>query len=193
MVPGISPSAVRLQVRARLYAHVPVFTIGHGRRSAAELVALLQAASVLTLVDVRRFPTSRWNPQFNRRALAETLQASGIDYVQELELGGRRRDEPGAELFACLSDAAFRAYAARMARDTWQEALAAALAHPTPAFMCAETLPARCHRRLIADLLHARGHDVVHLVRPRESHPHVLSPEAHVSDGKLLVCGSQVA
>ena len=154
---------------------------------------MLQAASVRTLIDVRRFPTSRWNPQFNRGALAETLRAAGILYVHEVELGGRLADEPGEERFACLREPAFRSYAARMGGDTWQEALADALARPAPAFLCAETLPDRCHRRLIADLLDARGHAVVNLIRPGEIQPHVLSPDAVVRDGKLFFCGSLVA
>jgi uncharacterized protein (DUF488 family) len=172
---------------------VNVFTIGHGRRPAAELVAMLQAASVRTLVDVRRFPASRWNPQFNQAALAKTLRADGIEYVHEVELGGRRSDEPGEERFTCLREPAFRAYAARMSRDAWQAALDAALARPTPAFLCAETLPAHCHRKLIADVLHARGHAVVHLLQPGETEGHVLSPEAEVRNGRLFLCGSPVA
>jgi len=171
---------------------VNVFTIGHGRRPASELVAMLQAAFVQTLVDVRRFPTSRWNPQFNRGALAQTLRSIGIDYVHEVELGGRLADEPGEERFPCLREPAFRSYAARMGRDAWQIALGDALARPAPAFLCAETLPARCHRRLIADLLHARGHDIVHLIRPGEIQSHVPSPDAVFRDGKLFLCGSLV-
>ena len=154
---------------------------------------MLQAASVQTLVDVRRFPTSRWNPQFNGGALAGTLHAGGIEYVHGVELGGRRSDEPGEERFACLREPAFRAYAARMGSDAWQAALAHALAGTAPALLCAETLPARCHRRLIADLLHARGHEVVHLLSPNDAEAHVLSPEAEVDAGKLFLCGSLVA
>ena len=169
------------------------FTIGHGTRSAAELVACLRAASVATLVDVRRFPSSRRNPQFNQDALAQTLAATGIGYRHAVELGGRRSGEPGAERFACIDTPAFRSYAARMAQPVWQEALADALAAPDPCFMCAETLWWRCHRRLIAELLAARGHEVVHLVRPHEAHPHRPMDEAEVRGGKLFLCGELVA
>jgi len=175
-----------------LYAQVHVFTIGHGRRPGAELVATLEAASVRTLVDVRRFPASRWNRQFNRTVLAQTLAGAGIDYVHAVELGGRRSDEPGEERYPCLRHAAFRVYAARMGRDEWHAALADALEYPTPALLCAETLPSDCHRRLIADLLHVRGHDAVHLLSPNEAQRHVLSPEAEVRGGKLFLCGSLV-
>src|SRR5436190_18596022 len=130
-----------------------VHTIGHGRRSVEELVGMLDGAGVQTLVDVRRYPGSRRNPQFGQGPLAAGLAAGGIAYRHEQELGGRLKDEPGEDRFPCLRVAAFRSYAARIAAPAWQEALARALAEPAPAFMCAETPWWRCHRRLIAELL----------------------------------------
>ncbi len=170
-----------------------VYTIGHGTRPAEELVACLREADVRTLVDVRRFPGSRRNPQFNRDALDELLAASGIRYLHALELGGRRSGEAGADRYACIETPAFRSYAARMGTPDWQNALADALTHPVPAFMCAETLWWRCHRRLIADLLTARGHDVVHLIRPRERRPHRMFEGATVRGHRLYLCGVLVA
>ena len=169
------------------------YTIGHGARSAEELVETLVEAGVRTLVDVRRFPGSRRHPQFNQAALEETLRGAGIEYVHAVELGGRRSGEPGEERFACIREPAFRSYAARMGRPAWQDALAGALAQPAPCFLCAETLWWRCHRRLIAELLHARGHDVVHLVRPGERQRHRPSEEAEARDGRLYICGELVA
>ena len=170
-----------------------IFTIGHGRRPAAELVACLEQVGVRTLVDVRRFPSSRRNPQFNRDALAATLEAAGIAYRHAAELGGRRSGEPGEERFACIREPAFRAYAARMGTADWQNALASALAEPAPCFMCAETLWWRCHRRLIAELLTARGHDVTHVLDPRRREPHRPADEFEHRGGKLFVCGYFVA
>ena len=90
---------------------------------------------------------------------------AGIAYRHEIELGGRRSGEPGEERFACIGGAAFRSYAARMARPDWQEALDRSLAEPEPCFMCAETLWWRCHRRLIADFATlVRAADVQHLM-----------------------------
>jgi len=80
-----------------------------------------------------------------------------------------------------------------MGRAEWQEALAAALAEPSPCLMCAETPWQRCHRRLIAELLVARGFEVVHLIRPREREPHQLYLESEVRDGRLYLCGQLVA
>jgi uncharacterized protein (DUF488 family) len=171
-------------VAARLH------TIGHGRRPVEELVACLREAGVQTLVDVRRFPGSRRNPQFNREALAASLAEAGIAYRHAVDLGGRRSGEPGEERFGCLG--AFSGYAARMGCPEWQDALAEALGQPSPCFMCAETAWQRCHRRLIAELLVARGHEVVHLIRPREHEPHQPYLESVVREGSLYLCGELV-
>jgi uncharacterized protein (DUF488 family) len=168
-----------------------IFTIGHGRRPAEELVDCLREGEVETLVDVRRYPASPRNPQFNQAALAETLGEAGIEYRHAVELGGRRSNVAGGERFACLG--AFAGYAAGMGAREWQEALARALAEPCPCLMCAETPWERCHRRLISELLVARGRAVVHLIRPGEREPHRLHPGAEVRDGKLYLCGTLVA
>jgi uncharacterized protein (DUF488 family) len=172
---------------------VRVLTIGHGTRPADELVACLREGGAETLVDVRRFPQSRRNPQFNQAAVAETLRGAGIEYRHAEELGGRRRGEVDEERFACIREPAFRSYVARMTSEPWQRALADALADPSPCFMCAETPWHRCHRRWIAELLVARGHEVVHLIRPGAREPHRLFAESEVRGGALHVCGSLVA
>ena len=178
---------------------------------------MLGDSGVRTLVDVRRFPSSRRHPQFNQAALAAALEAAGIAYRHAVELGGRRSGEPGEERFGCIQVAAFRSYAARMGTPEWQDVLAAALVEPgapsgarssgraspalpatlptsAPCFMCAETLWWRCHRRLIAELLHARGHEVVHLLRPGHSEPHrPWEPISETRDGVLYLCGERVA
>jgi uncharacterized protein (DUF488 family) len=172
---------------------VRVYTIGHGTRPAEELVTCLEEAAVRTLVDVRRFPGSRRNPQFGQAALVDILRAAGIEYVHAEELGGRRSGEPGEERFACIRVGAFRSYAARMSTPEWQCALESALAEPKPCLMCAETLWTRCHRRLISDLLMARGREVVHLIRPGRRERHRLPDEAEIRGGKLFLCGALVA
>jgi uncharacterized protein (DUF488 family) len=191
----------RAPASARPYPHalsdtlatVRVFTIGHGTRPVEELVECLDAAAVETLVDVRRYPGSRRNPQFNQDALAETLAKSNVAYRHAVELGGRRSGEAGEERFTCIGAAAFRSYAARMGSPEWQRALSAVLDEPTPCLMCAETVPWRCHRMLISELLTARGHEVLHLLRPHDVRPHRLSEDAEVREGKLYLCGELVA
>jgi uncharacterized protein (DUF488 family) len=172
---------------------VQVFTIGHGTRPAEELIQCLHEAGVRSLVDVRRYPGSRRNPQFGGTVLAETLAGEGIAYHHAVELGGRLSGEPGEERFGCIRTAAFRSYAARMATVEWQKALDVALSDPDPCLMCAETHWSRCHRRLISDLLVARGHAVWHLLRPGELEPHRLWDDAEAREGRLYLCGALVA
>jgi uncharacterized protein (DUF488 family) len=170
------------------------YSIGHGVRPLTELVETLREAAVRTLVDVRRYPASRRNPQFNQAPLREALAAAGIGYRHAVELGGRRSGEPGEDDFRCIRVAAFRSYAARMRTDDWQTALAEPLAAPEPpCFMCAETLWTRCHRRLIAELLTARGYEVEHLLGPGRREPHRLYDAAEIRDGTLFLCGARVA
>jgi uncharacterized protein (DUF488 family) len=170
-----------------------VNTVGHGTRPAEELVETLVGAGVRTLVDVRRFPGSRRNPQFNRSALEAALGEAGIVYRHAVELGGRLSGEPGEERFDCIRVAAFRSYAARMGTVEWQQALASALTEQAPCFMCAETPWVKCHRRLISELLAARGDQVVHLLAPGRSEPHVRWSVADYRDGRLYLCGELVA
>ena len=98
---------------------------------------MLERAGVQTLVDVRRYPGSRRNPQYNRGALEQALAERGLAYRHAEALGGRLSGEPGEERFACIRQPAFRSYAARMGTDEWQEALASVLAEPAPCGRCA--------------------------------------------------------
>ena len=166
-----------------------LFTIGHGIRPLDELIETLRGSKVETLVDVRRFPGSRRNPQFNRGPLSAALEPAGIVYRHAVDLGGRLSGEPGEETFSCLRVPAFRSYAARMRTPAWQQALADELAQPTPCFMCAETDWRRCHRRLISELLVARGHPVTHLLGPGRQDRHRLYDESEIRDGSLYLCG----
>jgi uncharacterized protein (DUF488 family) len=168
-------------------------TVGHGTRPAEELVAVLLEADVQTVVDVRRFPGSRRNPQFGRSALEATLAEAGIGYRHAEELGGRLSGEPGEERFSCIRVAAFRSYAARMGTQPWQTALDSALSEPALCLMCAETLWVRCHRRLIAELLAARGNEVIHLLAPGRSERHLQWDVAEYREGRLYLCGELVA
>ncbi len=169
------------------------FTVGHGIRPLDELVETLREAAVQTLVDVRRFPRSRRNPQFNQGLLRTALEEAGIAYRHAVELGGRRSGEPGEDKFACIRTPAFRSYAARMRSDAWRAALADEVAQPAPCFMCAETPWWKCHRRLIAELLTARGVEVTHLLGPGRRQPHALYDESEIRKGKLYLCGAFVA
>jgi uncharacterized protein (DUF488 family) len=146
-------------------APTTIHTVGHSTRSAEELLALLREAGVQRLADVRAFPSSRRHPQYNRDALAAWLGEAGIDYRHLPGLGGRRSPVPGSPNGG-WREVAFQGYADHMRSPEFQEALAAleSAAREAPtAIMCAEAVWWRCHRRLIADALVARGWRVEHL------------------------------
>jgi uncharacterized protein (DUF488 family) len=164
-----------------------VFTVGHGTRTTDELTAVLGSAGVGRLVDVRRFPGSRRHPHFSREALERSMPERGIRYEWWGEdLGGRRSGGPGASRHVAWRNAAFQGYADYMDTDRFRRALArledAAQEDPPLAIMCAETPWWRCHRRLIADALHLRGTEVIHLMAPGESQPHEPHPDMRADE-----------
>lgn len=144
-----------------------LITVGHGTAAEQELVELLVAAGIESLVDVRTAPGSRRHPQFMRQAMQEWVPAAGIAYRWEPRLGGLRKPTPDSPNVA-LRNSGFRAYADHMATPEFVEAvdevLGEAAGRPTTV-MCAESLWWRCHRRLIADFATlVRGADVRHLM-----------------------------
>lgn len=165
-----------------------IWTIGHGARPVEELVATLKAAGIVRLVDVRTAPGSKKHPQFGQAALAETLEGHGIAYVWRKDLGGWRKPTPHSRHLA-LESAAFRGYADHMESEEFERAfrwLIETSVSPHTAFMCAESLWWRCHRRMIADALMAQGVDVVHLMPGGKTQPHELHPAARL-DGDRIV------
>ena len=168
-----------------------IYTVGHSTRAIGELIEMLNGAGVGQLVDVRRFPSSRRYPQFDRAALERSTAEAGIAYhFLGDRLGGRVAESVPAERSrnAAWQVAAFRHYADAMAAPPFQAGIAAleTLAHEqATAFMCAERLWWSCHRRLIADYLTVRGWSVVHLIDPTTRHPHELPEFARVVDGEL--------
>jgi uncharacterized protein (DUF488 family) len=157
-----------------------IYTVGHSTREFAELARLLVDAGVDELVDVRRVPRSRRNPQFDSDALARALGELGIDYRQEEALGGFRRPRAGS-VNAGWEHEAFRGYADYMATAQFTAALAGverSAAPNTVCLMCAEAQWWRCHRRLIADALLVAGWRVLHLGVGREPLEHELTPFA---------------
>ena len=160
-----------------------IHTLGHSTRSQDALIALLQEAGVELLVDVRSYPRSRRNPQFDAETLAAALGRAGIGYAHLQALGGKRGcqngDAPSAN--TAWREPGFRNYADYALTPAFQAGLAdlpaAARARPTT-IMCAEAAWSRCHRRIIADYLLAAGEVVVHILGPGASEPASLSPDA---------------
>jgi len=158
-----------------------IWTVGHSNVPAGALIGTLTEADVRQLVDVRRFPLSRRNPQFNHEALAAALELAGIRYGHMPVLGGRRTPAPDSPNTA-LRDPGFRGFADYMATPEFDAALSDLIdiaARAPTAIMCAEAVPWRCHRSLIADALVARGVEVLHLVGGKAK-PHQLSAWARL-------------
>jgi uncharacterized protein (DUF488 family) len=170
---------------------VVVFTIGHSTRSLDELVAALRAHGVEQLVDVRTVPRSARNPQFARERLARDLPARGIAYVHLAALGGLRGRTPGVapEVNAAWENASFHRYADWACTDGFarglDELVRLAALRPT-AIMCAEAVWWRCHRRIIADHLLARGIEVRHVATERRATAAAPTPFARFApDGSV--------
>lgn len=159
-----------------------VLTIGHSTRPLEEFVALLRGHRVARLVDVRTIPRSRHNPQFNLETLPAALAAAGIAYRHCPGLGGLRPHKAGS-INTGWRNASFRAYADYMQGAEFTENLDAMLTiarQEQVALMCAEAVPWRCHRSLIADALLVRGIRVEEIVSELRTEPHKLTPFARV-------------
>jgi uncharacterized protein (DUF488 family) len=166
---------------------VPLITVGHGPDDRVGLGARLTAAGVDSLVDVRRFPGSRNNPDVARAALAGWLTDLGIGYRWDERLGGRRRLVPGAPVAdGWWTVAQFAAYAAHTRTPEFAAALDEVLAEAdraTVAVMCSESVWWRCHRRLVADVtVLGRGVPVAHLMPDGRLTAHRPSGGAVVDD-----------
>lgn len=165
-----------------------IWTIGHSTRPIGEFTDLLRAHEIALLVDVRTIPRSRYNPQFNRDTLAQSLREAGLQYRHLPELGGLRKPKKDS-LNDGWRNASFRGYADYMQTEEFQRALEELMAYGTDmktAIMCAEAVPWRCHRSLIADALVARGWEVRHILSQVKADKHRLTPFA-VIDGDTLI------
>jgi uncharacterized protein (DUF488 family) len=160
-----------------------ILTIGHSTRPIEEFLALLTAHGVTQLVDVRTVPRSRHNPQFGSEMLSESLANAGIGYAHAPGLGGFRRPAPDSPN-AAWRNLAFRGYADYMQSPEFQEnlhALTELARSDRVALMCAEAVPWRCHRSLIADALLVHGISTCEIASPKRLQPHKLTRFAEVS------------
>jgi uncharacterized protein (DUF488 family) len=170
-----------------------VFTIGHSTRPIGEFVDLLRSHGIRQIVDIRTIPKSRHNPQFSGDSLAASLDSAGIGYVHLKELGGLRRAKSDSVNLG-WRNASFRGFADYMQTPEFAGALdrAIQLAADRPsAFMCAEAVPWRCHRSLVADALVVRGIRVLEIVSAASPKEHMLTPFACVSGAPITYPGDQ--
>ena len=159
-----------------------VFTIGHSTRSIEEFIDLLAAHAIERLIDVRKIPQSRHNPQFGREQLSASLEHAGVHYTHLPGLGGLRRPRKDSTNTG-WRNASFRGYADYMQTGEFEENLDRCIElakEEQVALMCAEAVPWRCHRSLIADALLARGIDVREIASATAARAHALTPWARV-------------
>lgn len=165
----------------------PVLTVGHSTRTIEEFIALLTAHKVKQLVDVRTVPRSRHNPQFNNDPLAVSLREAGIRYLHMGELGGLRHPKRDSTNTA-WRNLSFRGYADYMQTPEFEKALHELMRvaqKRRTAIMCAEAVPWRCHRSLIADALLAHGTDAQEITSRTSTRSHTLTPWARVEQGRV--------
>jgi uncharacterized protein (DUF488 family) len=159
-----------------------LWTIGHSTRPIDEFIGLLRTHGIQLLVDVRSIPKSRYNPQFNRDQLATSLKKAGFNYAHMSSLGGLRKPKKDSINIGWRNES-FRGYADYMQSELFWEALdeltADSRSLPT-AIMCAEAVPWRCHRSLIADALTSRGWEIRHIMSGAKADEHRLTSFARV-------------
>ena len=164
-----------------------IFTIGHSTRPLSELVQLLRAHGVHRVIDIRTIPRSRHNPQYNRETLGPALRSNGIGYLHLKALGGLRRTKSDSKNVG-WHNASFRGFADYMQTAEFEAALARAikLSKVKPSvLMCAEAVPWRCHRSLVADALAARKFSVEHIMSVTRANQHKLTSFARVRGKKV--------
>jgi uncharacterized protein (DUF488 family) len=170
-----------------------IFTTGHSTRPIEEFLSLLQAHGVRQLVDVRTVPRSRHNPQFNRENLSRALELRRLYYRHMPGLGGLRHPRHDS-INTAWRNSSFRGYADYMQTPEFTENLDALIElgkQESTAVMCAEAVPWRCHRSLIADALLIRGICVVEIANAKRAAPLTLHPWAHVEGSNVTYPGEQ--
>lgn len=171
--------------------HTTIYTIGHSTQPIEDFVRLLQDFGIEVVVDVRTVPKSRHNPQFNQDALREALQMEGIGYLHLKALGGLRHTTK-ASINTAWKNLSFRGFADYMQTEEFQQGLAQLMqlaAEKSVAIMCAEAVPWRCHRSLIADALTVRNYSVIEILGKGVSRPHQLTPWAKVEGDQITYPG----
>jgi uncharacterized protein (DUF488 family) len=164
-----------------------LWTVGHSTKPIDEFVALLNSHGVARLVDVRTVPRSRHNPQYDTRALAKHLTKAGLGYAHHPELGGLRKPLKDS-INTGWRNTSFRGYADYMQTEEFRAALQRLMdgSGDTPtAIMCAEAVPWRCHRSLIADALASRGWTVRHIMSKTKADRHRVTPFALVEQDRI--------
>lgn len=173
---------------------ITIFTLGHSTHSLETFIEILKHYHITQLVDVRTIPQSRHNPQFNKDNLAHELEKENITYIHLKELGGLRPAKPNS-VNTAWHNASFRGFADYMQTTTFEhgiQQLIDAAQSNVVCIMCAEAVPWRCHRSLIADALVIRGIMVKEIFSVSSVKPHILTPWAHIEGTSLTYPASKL-
>ena len=165
-----------------------IFTIGHSTRSIGEFIELLNAQGIAEVVDVRSIPMSRYNPQFNAETLKESLNKEYIGYERIEKLGGLRRANKDS-INLGWHNLSFRGFADYMSTQEFLEGLDELIKIASlkkTAIMCAEAVPWRCHRSLIADVLAKKGWLVLDIINSMPPKEHLLTPFLKMRNGQFI-------
>ena len=168
-----------------------IWTVGHSNRSVETLLEILRSVPIARLVDVRSYPRSKRNPQFDRDSLMWELEHAGLAYRHAPEVGGMRKPLPDS-INTAIVEPGFRGYADHMQTAEFNagvERLIDEAVHSATAVMCAEASPWKCHRSFLADALSARGVAVLHLVDVDRAEAHEINPLASVSGSSVTYPG----
>jgi uncharacterized protein (DUF488 family) len=167
---------------------IVISTIGHSNHPIDQFIALLKQHGIVALVDIRRFPSSRRHPHFNRPELQKALGEHGIEYHWLESLGGHRKKGLAESPNFGIKDESFRNYADHMLGDEFRgsvDRLLEIAENKSVAIMCAESSHHQCHRKLLSDFLLANGVRVQHILPSGDLEPHNLSDGAKIQDGKV--------
>jgi len=177
-------------MKADIEKTLRIFTVGHSNLSFEQFASLLKVHGIGLVADIRRFPSSRKFPHFNRPVLSGLLAAENIDYLWLESLGGRRHTEKDSKsVNISLKSMGFRNYADYMATDEFRRAIDRLLseaAKSSTAIMCAEKLYWKCHRRLLSDYLTARHVKVIHILDPDKTSEHKLTQDAVITETGVI-------
>ncbi len=175
--------------------HRTIYTIGHSTREIEDFIDLLEENGIELLVDVRTFPMSRYNPQFNKEALFISLKHHGITYLHLAKLGGRRGKTSKFSHNTAWEHSSFRNYADYAETEPFREGLEELIAlarKSRTCYMCSEAVWWRCHRRIITDYLLARGWNVHHIMAPGKVQDAEMNENAVVQeDGRIIYPAAQ--
>ena len=165
-----------------------IYTIGHSTHSLEEFLTMLKSFDIKILMDIRRFPGSRKFPHFNKENIEMSLQEAGIQYIHNVDLGGRRKVKKDSKNTS-WNNLSFRGYADYMETEEFANAvkkLETIALKETTAYMCSEAVWWRCHRSMVSDCLKAKGWEVSHIMAPGKSQEHKYTAPAKVFDNKVF-------